>query len=263
MPDGKNGLACRTGADDGPNHADDQYGSTEEMGNVLCTNHVSFSDEITRTPDSKRSLKVTIAPGQQREQLQSKYSWTPDARGSVDQWYGFSMFYAGDWELGGGVLKENSGTYWHNPIAFRMDGPNGSMNFSGDMDMNNANGKPYAKFSEPHMVLRRNTVMNSQGFYTDGAGLDKLDLGPIVSGRWMDFVCHIRWSTTATNALRECWRDGRHMGASTTANAVSAVKHQLRVGQYQTSSITHARTTYVDNVRIGTSYAAVDPARAR
>ncbi len=131
------------------------------------------------------------------------------------------------------------------------------------MDMNNANGQSYARFSEPHMVLRRNTVKNSQGFYKDGKGLDKIDLGPIVTGKWMDFVCHIRWSTTSTNALRECWRDGVYKGASTTLNAVAANRHDLRVGQYQTTSIGHERTTFYDNVRIGTSYDAVDPSRAR
>ena len=100
-------------------------------------------------------------------------------------------------------------------------------------------------------------------YATTPKGLDKLDLGPIVSGRWMDFVCHIRWSTTSTNALRECWRDGVYMGASRTVNAVAGNRHYLRIGQYQETNIGHTRTTYFDNVRIGTSYAAVDPARPR
>ncbi len=49
------------------------------------------------------------------------------------------------------------------------------------------------------MMLRRNTVKDKEGFYTDGLGLDKIDAGPIVKGQWMDFVVHIRWSTTSTN----------------------------------------------------------------
>ena len=103
------------------------------------------------------------------------------------------------------------------------------------------------------MVLRRNTVQNSKGLYTDGKGLDKLDLGPIVTNQWMDFVCHVRWSTTSTNALRECWRDGQYMGGKTTRNAVAANTHELRVGQYQETNLPHHRTRYFDNVRIGTS----------
>ncbi len=263
MPHGANGPDCKTGADDGPDSAADEYYSVEEMGNTTCANKVSMSSSRTRTADSKRALKIWMSPGQQREQAQSKYSWTPDAKGSVDQYYGFSMYYENDWASVGTLLKNISGSDWHNPMAFRMLGDNGSLNFSGDMNMNNDNGKAYKSFSEPHMVLRRNTVKNQQGFYKDGAGLDKIDLGPIVQNKWMDFVCHVRWSTTSTNALRECWRDGTYMGASTTLNAVAANKHFLRLGQYQTTSIGHGRTTYFDNVRIGTTFAAVDPSRTR
>jgi hypothetical protein len=258
IPDGRNGPECGTGAADGPNSAEDQYGSVEEMGNTACTNKVELTDELTRTLDSKRALKITMAAGQQREQLQSTYSWRPDDKGTVDEWYGFSLYYGTDWDL-----TQVSGSRWHNPVAFRMEGGNGSLNFSGDMDLNNGTGQPYTRFSTPHMILRRNTVMHNQGFYDDGLGLDKIDLGPIVTGEWMDFVCHVRWSTTATNALRECWRDGVHMGARTSVNAISSNKHTLRVGQYQATSIDHDRTTYVDNVRIGTSYAAVDPSLPR
>ena len=39
--------------------------------------------------------------------------------------------------------------------------------------------------------------------------------------------------------------------------------HHLRVGVYQETSIRHSRTMYVDNVRIGTTYQAVDPSRVR
>lgn len=263
IPHGANGPRCDTGLADGADSAADQYTSVEQQGNTNCDNQLDLVTERTRTPDSERALKIVLAPGQQREQPQSRFTWVPDDRGTVDHWYGFSFFYDDDWNLGGGLAREVSGSYWHNPAAFRMDGDNGSLNFSGDMDLNNADGRPYEKFTTPHLVLRRNTVQNRNGLYTDGAGLDKIDLGPIVTNQWMDIVCHIRWSTTATNALRECWRDGTYMGARTTRNAVNAVTHRLRVGQYQTTEIKHARTTYMDNVRVGTSYAAVDPSLPR
>jgi len=263
VPSGSGGPDCGTGETDGPNSPADQYYEVDEVGNTACTNQVAILSGLTRTPDSKRSLKVVLGANQQREQPRSKFTWTPDNKGSADLWYGFSIYYEKDWLLGGGLAKEVSGIYWHNPIAFRMEGDNGSLNFSGDMNMDNANGKPFKTFSEPHMILRRNSVKNQQGFYKDGLGLDKIDLGPIVVGKWMDFDCHIRWSTTTTNALRECWRDGVYMGKSTSLNTVAANKHTLRVGQYQTTNINHQRTTYFDNVRIGTSYAAVDPSRVR
>ncbi len=261
VPHGANGLSCGTGVGDGPDSAADQYHSVEEMGNSACTSKVSLAGGLTRTPDSKRALRITMGTRQQRELMASKYSWTPDAKGTVDQWYGFSIYYESDWNLVGGLLKEVSGSAWHSPIGWRMSGGNGSMNFSGDMNLNNGDGRPYQSFATPHMVLRRNTVMFNQGFYKDGAGLDKMDLGPIVTNKWMDFVCHVRWSTTATNALRECWRDGTYMGAKTTVNTVAAMPHELRVGQYQDTVFTHDRTSVFDNVRIGTSYDAVDPSR--
>jgi hypothetical protein len=263
VPEGVNGPSCGTDAAEAPERGADQYSSVEQMGNTACTNQVSLTDERTRTADSARSLRVTIADNQQREQLVSKLSWAPDGKGTVDQWYGFSLYYDSDWALGGGLAEEVSSSEWHNPVAWRTEGDNGSLNLSGDMNLDNGNGEPYEEFSEPHMVLRRNTVKDQEGFYDDGKGLDKLDLGPIVVGEWMDFVCHIRWSTTSTNALRECWRDGEYMGKRTTLNAVDTNSHTFRIGQYQTTSIDHPRTTYIDNVRIGTSYAAVDPSRDR
>jgi hypothetical protein len=261
VPHGATGPSCGTGGADGPDSTADQYSSIQEMGNTACTSTVSMSTSRTRTPDSKRSLKIVMGAKQQREQAVSKGTWRPDSRGSVDQWYGFSIFYDQDWNLGAGANKEISGSFWHNPVAWRCDCPNGSMNLAGDMDMNNENGKAFKSFTTPHMVLRRNTVMNQQGFYKDGLGLDKLDLGPIVVGKWMDFVVHVRWSTTTTGALREAWRDGVHMGSRSSLNAVDTSVERLRLGQYQATNIAHTRTSYFDNVRIGTSYAAVDPSR--
>jgi hypothetical protein len=263
VPHGANGRSCGTGKADGGDSRADQYRSIEEMGNTACTNRVSFSRERTRTSDSHRALKVVMGPRQQRELAKSKFGWRPNARGSVNQWYGFSIYYSSDWNQMGGLLREISGSDWVNPVGWRTQGANGSLNFSGDMNMSNANGRSYKKFSSPHMILRRNTVRNNEHFYKDGKGLDKMDLGPIVTNKWMDFVCHIRWSTTRHNALRECWRDGHYRGAKTSRNAVDTRVHHLRVGVYQETSIRHTRTMYVDNVRIGTSYRAVDPSRTR
>ncbi len=122
VPHGAYGPSCGTGTSDGPNSSADQYSSVQEMGNSACTSDVHMSSSLTRTSDSTRSLKVVIGPKQQREQPVSKYSWVPDGKGTVDQWYGFSMYYSSDWNQGGGILNEISGSYWHNPIAFRMDG---------------------------------------------------------------------------------------------------------------------------------------------
>ncbi len=257
IPEGSGGASC-TFDDSGASEA---YASLQTEGNDACRDDVALTRERTRTADSERSLRVEMAAGQQREQLQSSYQWTPDADGSVDLWYGWSMYYDVDWLGDDEELDEVSATDWHNPVAWRMEGDNGSLNLSGDLSLDNADGRPFARFATPHLVLRRNTVQNERGVYDDGRGLDKIDLGAIEVGHWMDLVCHVRWSTTSTNALRECWRDGRFQGGSRTRNAIAEDEHTFRVGQYQTTGITRDRTTYIDNVRIGTSYRAVDPAR--
>ncbi len=258
VPAGANGPDCGTGDDDGKPGLD-EYTSVEEEGNTSCDVEVALVEEPTRSSDSRRALQVTLGPGQQRAQLSSEHTWSPDDRGSVEEWYGFSLYYGEDWQLGDGLAGEVSAEDWHNPVAFRTSEGNGSLNLSGDLDLDNADGREFETFDEPHLVLRRNTVLNEEGFYDDGLGLDKLDLGPIVAGRWIDVVCHVRWSTTETGALRECWRDGEYRGKRTSLNAANADPHSLRVGAYQTTTIDHPRTTYVDNVRIGTSYDAVDP----
>ena len=67
VPHGANGRSCGTGKADGGDSRVDQYRSIEEMGNTACTNRVSFSRERTRTPDSRRALKVVMGARQQRE----------------------------------------------------------------------------------------------------------------------------------------------------------------------------------------------------
>lgn len=251
VPHGATGRRCHTGAADGPDSRSDQYSSTQEMGNTACTSRVVLTGERTRTPRSKRALRITMGPHQQRELLVSKFGWRPDARGSVDLWYGLSLYYDPfTWQQGAGYRRELSASSWDDPFGLRTKGPNGSLNGSSDL-----------RRDGPHLSLRRNTVRNLQHFYGDGRGLDEIDLGRVVVGRWMDLVVHVRWSTTSHNALREAWRDGVYQGRRTSRNAVDTLPHHLRVGQYQDTTIGHSRTTYVDNVRIGTSYAAVDPSR--
>ena len=263
IPRGRNGSDCHTGRDVRTPPHSRGYESIQEQGNTNCSSDVSVTGSRVRTPDSKRSLRIEMGPHQQRELAQSTYTWTPDDHGSVDLWYGLSLYYASDWNEGGGLQKEVSASMWHTPVAWRMQGDNGSLNISGDRNLDNSNGKPYKSFDTPHLVLRRNTLQQRRGLYKDGEGLDKLDLGPLVVGKWIDLVCHIRWSTSEDNALTECWRDGQYRGKRTHRNAVAARPHNLRVGMYQTTAIDHPRTVYVDNVRIGTGYAAVNPARTR
>ena len=81
------------------------------------------------------------AAQQRRALAASKFTWTPDDKGGVDQWYGFSMYYDSGLACSGvGCSRRSRVPSWHTPVAWRMDGDNGSLNFSGDMNMSNANG---------------------------------------------------------------------------------------------------------------------------
>jgi hypothetical protein len=124
-------------------------------------------------------------------------------------------------------------------VSFRSDAANGSMNVDGH---------------KGHLWLRRNTIFD----WPDGLGTDMIDLGPITKGKWMNLTFHIKFSTTNVGALREVWRDGTFMGRKTTMNTVAGT-HRFRVGVYQGTGVTQDRVLYVDNARIGTSRASVDP----
>ena len=84
-----------------------------------------------------------------------------------------------------------------------------------------------------------------------------------MTNKWMDFVCHIRWSTTSTNALRECWRDGQYMGGRTTRNAVAPKIHKFRIGQSQETNLAHTPHTANRQRPHRHPDDAVDPTRTR
>lgn len=255
------------------------YSSIQSAGNDTShTATVSVANDQLRNARNKTSCKIVMQPGSQRLAMSSRGDpsppfqgqWTPDGVGSIDHWYGWSMLYGSDWGSTTTLNAENTGTIWNAPIAWRMSPTvigNGSMNVSGDENDSNGSANTPVSSTPRTLYLRRNSVLDQSGYWTDGLGLDKIPMGQVVVGQWMDFVVHVRWSTTTTNALREVWRDGVLMGRKTSMNAVmidTATKmsdsHSWRIGPYQETVITHTRTQWFSNIRIGTSYAAVDPA---
>jgi hypothetical protein len=182
------------------------------------------------------SGKFTMPAGSQRAQAVADYFWTPDSKGSVDLWFHTALFMPQDWDLN---QVNTSKSQFLSLVSFRSDAANGSMNVDGH---------------KGHLWLRRNTVFD----WPDGLGTDMIDLGPITKGKWMNLTFHIKFSTTNVGALREVWRDGTFMGRKTNMNTVAGT-HRFRVGVYQGTGVTQDRVLYVDNARIGTSRAAVDP----
>lgn len=236
------GTECAgTGAQDGADSAIDQYDRIQEGYNLAAgvCGDVAFVSTPTRSETSLRSMRVHMPAGARREQAIAKHLWTPDDKGSVERWFGLSLYIDPDWDLS---QVDTSSERFLSLVSFRTEGANGSMNVSGE--------------SDGHMALRRNSTF----VWPDGLSYDKIDLGPMTKGKWIDLIFHIKFSTTTTGALREVWRDGVLMGSKTSRNTVDTLQHYFRVGVYQGPGVTDDRTTYFDNVKIGASYAAVDPA---
>lgn len=171
----------------------------------------------------------------------------PTWRSGDEAWYSVSMFLGEDWDL---TQIEETREAFAALFSFRWR----------DIDEENGPGTGIVMESMdgiPHFVANRETNGWS---YPDDAGRDQIDLGPVETGRWIDFVVHVKWSASPRDALREYWRDGKLMGRSTNQNMGTDEVIFHRMGLYQGTDIDHERTLYWDNHRIGGSFEAVNPA---
>jgi hypothetical protein len=166
----------------------------------------------------------------------------PDGHAGQERWYGVSMYLGDDWLL---EQLEKNRPLFLGTLGFRYT----------ETDDNGPGSNIGVRREGPTPIFSTSLIPEGEG---DDVG-DQL-LGPVAKNRWIDFVLHIRWSLGA-DGLREVWRDGVNMGRyeGPTLALSSAFEH--RMGVYQGTAVDHTRTLYWDNHRVGTSYAAVDPAR--
>ncbi len=199
--------------------------------------------EITteRARTGRRAVKVTLPPSTAggtvgRYQLVAD---APDGAEGDERWYGISILLGEDWSLDQVVQNRELflGTFGFRYTDTRARGPG-----TGNIGGRNVGGVPVFK-----------TEIN--GFPAGDA-----DLGPAVTGQWVDFVVHTRWSR-GEDGFREIFRDGSRVTRydGPTLNLDSRFEH--RMGLYQGTQVDHPRTLYWDNHRVGTSYRAVDPSR--
>ena len=177
----------------------------------------------------------------------------PDLRWNSgdDAWYGISVYVDEDWDL-----SQIADTREHFLAMFgmRWTDLSGSANGPGNgIGMDRVAGN-----SVPHFVADRET----RGWNYRNPGNDRVDLGLVVKGEWIDFVTHIKWSASPDGGVREYWRDGKLVGSSTDQNMGTDAEVHHRMGIYQGTAVDHDRTLYWDNHRIGSSYAEVNPACA-
>jgi hypothetical protein len=85
---------------------------------------------------------------------------------------------------------------------------------------------------------------------------------PIQKGKWVDLMFHIRFSQGSDGFL-EAWKDGVSVASASGAtritgpNMFNAQPDYLRLGLYRGRSQTQTNTFYYDEIRIGTTKAAV------
>lgn len=229
-----------------------QYRDVQMDGNSRALNNaprLGFDTALTRRPGG-RSLHIVgrgttstgTSAGTKRAQFRAgtpPFRATSDGN-ATDRWVGFSMY------LGAGYdCAAMTASRFHNVWGWRQFGSGASFYLT----VQNGNCD---------LVLRRSTGGTA---YPDSLGADQKVVGKAKLGAWTDIVIHSKLSTTSRNALRQVWVNGVPAGQQTSANVVTTSDDlYMRLGLYTNSSYARDRHLYFDNVRIGGSYAGVNPA---
>jgi hypothetical protein len=97
-----------------------------------------------------------------------------------------------------------------------------------------------------------------------GHRLSSRDLGPVTTGRWIDWVVHIVFSSDPAKGTVDVWRDGTRVVSGwkpTGGTLYPGAASYIETGIYRQTSDDGAEM-WQDQWAIGSSYAEVDPARA-
>jgi hypothetical protein len=251
----------------GTDSAANQYTTVEADGDSVAENNaptLSFDTGLVRNSRSTRSLHIVgrgrTATGTgvatKRAQFRCAFPskadpfFQPTDDGSENEyWWGFSF------HLGSGYdLSFFSPTNFHN-----IFGPRQTTGETFYMTIQNNNG--------PGTVTMRRAPAESPRTWPDALGADQMHNTRLCElNKWIDIVGHAKFSTTTTNALREFWvrvegdSDWTHSGQQTSANCnLAGDNTRFRLGVYTEDNYDPDRNLWFDNVRIGESFAAVDP----
>lgn len=124
-------------------------------------------------------------------------------------------------------------------------------------------GDPYA--GSPRLAL--GVKGGRIGLERDAAyRFDRPWTAPVRTGRWMDFVMHVKWSRNPRVGFIELWLDGKKQSFARSGKRLemATIKaDQKRVEIIPTNyrkrgSVRGTVTVYHDNIAVGTSYKAVD-----
>jgi hypothetical protein len=217
-------------------------GSSSVLNNPTTCYQGSSCLQITQPAPTRTSNSNDIG----RYQLAAAL---PAAVDGTDLWYGWAMKYSPNWDA---TQIDHTRSYFLGTGGFRYtstprNGPGANL---GAWENPAAGNVAYWRSGLD--------LTSSVGNMSTGATW----LGPVVTGRWVTFVEHVRWSTRSDGTM-EWWRDGVKMGqydGATFGSKSPPPKAEYRLGIYEGTKVDVDRSIYYDNVRVGTSYAAVDPA---
>jgi hypothetical protein len=239
-------------------------------GQEAGTTAVMSSEQVRWPGSGRQSLKITTSPTgsnfsrrhQRTASIGSNHGTYGDTR-----FYGMSIFLHTQDNFDGDQLGNGAGNHldmwtfrWSSVNSgFSVgDTPGPGPNLGGRI-LNNVRG--YHVYFIPAAAGQRNQIANPY----------EIIGGPLTKGVWTDWVEEIKWNNlnaagtdiVHNTGYRRVWRDGTlisdHVGDTVQ---YPGGKWTHRFGIYQGSAINHSRILYYDELRIGKSYAAVDPSIA-
>ncbi len=96
--------------------------------------------------------------------------------------------------------------------------------------------------------------------YPSGPRMSGQDVGPVVTGQWIDWVFHIRFSSDPSVGSVDVWRNGAPVMSGfhpLGGTLYPGLNSYLKNGYYRSGAITTDGHVWEDNVRVGTSYSSV------
>ena len=166
-----------------------------------------------------------------------------------DEWIGFSLYFPTGYQP---TPCSPDNDCYANSI-FEMHAPSGQQDQAPiHLIINMKIGTAYGLTqSVPGFVLDLHTQ-------TTGYNPKMFRLGDFVTGRWVDFVIHIKWSS-AGDGIYEGWMDGvkKFSYVGQTYNSANTLVYPM-LGLYR-KPVSWTNFFYCDQFKIGSSYLAVAP----
>lgn len=204
-------------------------------------NEVASPDRLSVVQDpvmeGRYALKATVVPGDlvangARAEVvlagtRANYAYEGD-----ELWYKWGTYFPADWEQ---EAKWHVFTQWHQSLDYGMGSP------------------PVAFCIDKYgyMYLTR-----MSGYYDS---LQQWDAGtlwraPLIKGRWIEFVMHIKWSRDWNVGFIELWVDGVQVVPKTfTANLDSDGMVYMKQGLYRDRTTSITQTVYHDGMIVATT----------